>query len=55
MEKRLANHDYTYCTSKDCNLCWRHEINYIFEKGLYSFMNCCGEYLEKMGGGVADE
>jgi hypothetical protein len=42
MEK--ANHDTTYCKSKDCNnKCWRHEDNYEFSAGYYLFIEKCDE------------
>ena len=50
--KKIANHDTTYCTNKECNLCWRHESNYTFQEGLYSFMSSCENYVKK---GVKDE
>lgn len=43
--KTKANHDTTFCISKDCKYkCWRHEDNYEFGTGLYSFIDCCNEY-----------
>ena len=40
-----AKHDITYCVCKDCKeKCWRHEDNYEFDTGLYSFMAYCEDY-----------
>lgn len=48
MEKQKANQDTTYCTCKNCdNKCWRHEDNFEFGPGYYSFMEHCLEFLER--------
>jgi len=38
----IAKGDVTYCQSKTCKGCWRHESNWEFEADrTYSFMENC--------------
>ncbi len=55
MDKREANTDTTYCTSKKCiDKCWRHESNWNFDVCKnYWFMEFCKEKTDK--GAVEDE